>query len=894
MQDENALSDSENKYRMLVETTGTGYLILNREGKVIDANQEYIRISGHNKLSDIVGRSVLEWTAEYEISRSADAVARCLKDGSIRNFVIDYVDKHGKITPVEISATVETKTSNIISLCRDITEHKQSEKKLNESEEKYRLLVEHSHDIIFTLSINGIFTFVSPSWTLLLGHPINQVIGKPFQPFVHPDDVSICMEFLKKTMETKQRQTGAEFRVLHNDGSWRWYNANGAPYLDNMGNAIAFEGSGVDITKHKLAEKNLKESEENLNQILDAIEDIVFVKSPESKLIWGNKAFRTYYGMTLEQLYGIIDAPFVAPDITQKYVRDDLEVATTGKTLDIPEECITRYDGSVRTFHTIKAPILDSNGKVIKIVGTSRDLTEYKKIEAAKSEAEEIYRAYFNTSPNAISITTLSGEFVEINLGFSKIFGYSKEEIIGKFSTKLNGWNNPDDRKLLLKQLAENGFCENMEVVFQHKNGSLIEGLLSAKIIHIKNTPYILAIINDITKIKESEREKVQLQKHLFHTEKLASIGTLAAGVAHEINNPLAVVMGNIEIIEDECKNILENNNLALIEGIKNATNRIMCIVNGIRTYAHPDTEHIENVDIHECIYEILHIVKNIYKKENIILETNFLANDYFIKANIGKIQQVIMNIVSNARDALIGKSNGQIKITTTNKDGKLLIEIADNGTGIPKNIISKLFDPFFTTKAPGKGTGLGLSICHTIINSFGGSISVESAEGLGTSFKIVLPAVNNKEIVITKNLDQIASNLPLSNLSLKGKVLVVDDEENIRLILSHTLSSLGLTVTEAEDGEVAYNIIKKENFDYVITDIKMPKMRGDQLIERVKTDNIALNTKFIVITGGIITDYSTEQRESLRRNADGYIAKPFTKKDIINILMGKNRRENI
>ncbi|MBF0359415.1 MAG: PAS domain S-box protein [Oligoflexia bacterium] len=426
---------------------------------------------------------------------SADAVTRCLRDGSIRNFVIDYVDKHGKITPVEISATVENKTSTIISLCRDITERKQSEKRLNDSEEKYRLLIEHSHDIIFTLSPNGIFTFVSPSWTLLLGHPINQVIGKPFQPFVHPDDVSVCIEFLKKTMETKQRQIGAEYRVLHHDGSWRWFHANGVPCLDNMGNAIAFEGSGVDITERKLAEKKLKESEEDLNQILDAIADIVFVKSPEAKLMWGNKALRTYYGMTSEQLRGIIDAPFVAPDITQKYIRDDLEVATTGKILDIPEEQITRYDGIVHTFHTIKAPILDSNGKVIKIVGISRDLTEYKKIEEAKREAEEIYRAYFNTSPNAISISSMSGEFIEINPGFSKISGYSKEEIIGKISTEINFWNNPDDQKFLLKQLAEKGFYENMEAVFRHKEGSLIYGLLAAKIINIKNINFYLPLV---------------------------------------------------------------------------------------------------------------------------------------------------------------------------------------------------------------------------------------------------------------------------------------------------------------------------------------------------------------------------------------------------------------
>ncbi|MBF0299012.1 MAG: hybrid sensor histidine kinase/response regulator [Oligoflexia bacterium] len=374
--------------------------------------------------------------------------------------------------------------------------------------------------------------------------------------------------------------------------------------------------------------------------------------------------------------------------------------------------------------------------------------------------------------------------------------------------------------------------------------------------------------------------EKAKMQAQLFHSSKLATIGTFAAGMAHEINNPMTIILGNIELIEDNFKNILGKNSLELLQTIKTAGERIAHIVNGLRTYARPDTDRMEKTDVHECITSTIQIIKEIYKKENVILETNLLADDYFIEANIGKIQQVIMNIVSNAKDALVDKK-GCIKITTTNEHKKVLIEIADNGSGIPSNIISKLFDPFFTTKDPGKGMGLGLSICYKIIKSFSGSINVESVLGLGTTFKITFPICDNKLLQTSSN--EVCASYPV--LRARGKILVVDDEEDIRRFLSHILKDIGLDVYEAVDGEMAYAMIKKENFNYVMIDIKMPKMSGDKLIENIKEEKIALGVRFIIITGEIVSEYSSEQRELLIPNADAYLKKPFKKQEIYEIL---------
>ncbi|MBF0301048.1 MAG: response regulator [Oligoflexia bacterium] len=285
------------------------------------------------------------------------------------------------------------------------------------------------------------------------------------------------------------------------------------------------------------------------------------------------------------------------------------------------------------------------------------------------------------------------------------------------------------------------------------------------------------------------------------------------------------------------------------------------------------------NVDVHNCIIETLNILEKIYKTENIILETNLQAHNYFVKANVGKIQQVFMNIISNARDALNSKHGGQITIFTKNviddnKEEYLIVNISDNGTGISKEVIPKIFDPFFTTKGPGQGTGLGLSICHTIVSSFGGTITVESKEEAGSSFEIMLPITKNNEILVSENKVKQETKIT----PFQGKVLVVDDEEGVRRTLGLIISSLGLTVLEAEDGEIAYQMMKEENYDYLITDIKMPEMSGNKLIEKIRSENIAKNTKFIVITGGII------DKDNFDLQVDWYIEKPFNREDIFNM----------
>ncbi|MBI2520285.1 MAG: PAS domain S-box protein [Bdellovibrio sp.] len=517
-----------------------------------------------------------------------------------------------------------------------------------------------------------------------------------------------------------------------------------------------------------------------------------------------------------------------------------------------------------------------------RLVVIARDITDRSRARELLQEREY----FFRESQKAALIGSYKTDFIkgfwESSEVLDQIFGIDQS-----YNRSVQGWLElvyPDDREMMAQYLNDQVIAKrkpfNKEYrVIRKSDGEMrwVNGFGQVTFDNNGNILSMIGTIQDISERKKVEEEKLNIQTQLIHSSKLASIGTLAAGVAHEINNPLAIISGYAEIMKQKCKELCLQGDTELIQKIIKASARIAEIVSGLRTYARQDSETVDDIDLHVCINETLSLVKGIYEKENIKIETHLNAMDFILKANMGKLQQVILNILGNAKDALDKRKNGLITITTQNNHDDLLLIISDNGCGIPKPLISQIFDPFFTTKEPGKGTGLGLSICHTIITAFGGSINVESGPNIGSSFKILLPSNRNimpaSERILHLNEEHCFS----------GKVLVVDDEENIRDILAVHLSSLGFIVALAENGESAYHMILKNHYDYVITDMQMPRMNGDELLHRIKSEKRADRTKFLVITGRPFAEYPLELRQSLEGTVDGYISKPFQKRDLIN-----------
>lgn len=491
------------------------------------------------------------------------------------------------------------------------------------------------------------------------------------------------------------------------------------------------------------------------------------------------------------------------------------------------------------------------------------------------TEALAFNRQIFSESPVGYAVYEESGRCLLVNDSYAQIAGSTREHCMALNFHQIQPWKKAGLYATALCALEENSKkYQEAELVSTFGKRVCVE--CNFVPIVFKDLKCLMVTVVDVTGKKQAESERAKVQRQMYMASKLASIGELAAGVAHEVNNPLAIIQGNAELMSSRVE--MEADLREPLQSIHGAAGRIRDIVNGLRVYARKDLDHLEQLSVHKVIEDTVRVVGAIYEKEGIRIVHNFRAKQSTVKANGGKLQQVIMNLLSNGRDAM--PNGGTILIETAELGSEIAISVGDTGTGISAEDTEKIFEAFYTTKGPGRGTGLGLSIAQSIIMGFGGKITVNSQLGVGTTFSITLP--------LTKMMP--SPLLPRQKEAfekLSGKVLVVDDEYAIRYILRTMLETFGLEVEEANDGEDALGKLEANSYTHVFLDAKMPRMNGEAVLFEAKRRLNIKGTKFIMITGGITGEDPSEQSE-LKELLDGFIRKPFSRRDLYDRLSGK------
>ncbi|RCJ31041.1 histidine kinase [Nostoc punctiforme NIES-2108] len=552
-----------------------------------------------------------------------------------------------------------------------------------------------------------------------------------------------------------------------------------------------------DITKVKSFESALRENEKTYQQILDAITDMVLVKGAKSRIIWANKAFRDYYGMSESQLQNMIDAPFSEPDHTLQYIKDDAYVFESGQTLEIPQEPVNRYDGEVRLFHTIKSAIRNELDQVIMTVGVSRDISEHK--QAQKEQAKLL--AILEAASDFISTADLTGQVLYFNKAARRMLELGEEESLHERNLSQNHpkWANEIIQNQGLPESVRVGDWVGETAVLKADGREIpISQLIIAHKSPEGEVEYFSTIARDISELKAAEetlrqkakdleqtlKELQNTQAHLLQSEKMSSIGQLVAGVAHEMNNPLGFIAASIKQAKPTFDDIVEHLKLyqqkfptpgdeilihaeeidleyslsdlpEMIDSMTIACDRLKNISTSLRTFSRADRDYKVPFNIYDGIDGTIIILKHRLKANNsrpaIEIVTNY-SNLPEIECSPGQLNQVFMNLIANAIDALdesnTGRSFEEIKanpnritITTSLKEKQVEVKIADNGVGMSESVKQKVFDHLFTTKGVGKGTGLGLAIAGSIvIEKHGGTLDVNSTLGVGTEFVITLP----------------------------------------------------------------------------------------------------------------------------------------------------------
>ena len=429
---------------------------------------------------------------------------------------------------------------------------------------------------------------------------------------------------------------------------------------------------------------------------------------------------------------------------------------------------------------------------------------------------------------------------------------------------------------------------EDIFLVIAIKQNKVDLKMIASKTIQLENKSNE---INDINKNLESEvsrrtKEAKDNAAMAYHNSKLAAIGSLAAGVGHEINNPLMIIHGNTNTLS-RAGDI--GSTVIPIKNIQIATKRRSIIVNGLRDLARRDADKKGNFNLVNDIEQTIMLVRSIYENEGISLETNYNhLDDVKIYGNSGKVQQVFMNLLANAKDSFKEQSNKRISITIEEHNETVLVKIEDNGSGIPREIQTKIFDAFFTTKPPGEGTGIGLSMSNSIIRDHGGTIRFES-DPQGTTFFITLPTVTNPQLLIKEKTT--TSQFLSEDNKNKGPwadkhILVIDDEELVREVICDELNEEKIKTTAVASGKEALEtLLKDSTIDLIFCDLTMPKMSGIEFVQEYLKTKSQNKVKVVFVTGGAKLNKEKCKKEGIEELFQDTILKPFDKETLVSLL---------
>lgn len=492
-----------------------------------------------------------------------------------------------------------------------------------------------------------------------------------------------------------------------------------------------------------------------------------------------------------------------------------------------------------------------------------------------KEQYENLYRAITHSA--IVTMTDAAGKIIFVNDKFTQISGYSDVEIIGQDHRILNSGFHSKEFFIDLWGTIRSGNTWRGVIRNKRKNGSYywVKTLIEPNKNRVGEVIGYTSVRFDIT-------EELETQKKLVHATKIAAIGDLAAGIGHEINNPLMIAIGGFDKI---FKSVKQNHEFAALseefEIVKESLLRIANITGTLRVYSRSEDGQTIAFDVNKEVEGIIRLVRNSYKILGITLEVHLCSDALMIEGNIGKFQQMLMNLVANAKDAVENASQKQIHISTEKNNDHVLIKISDTGMGIPDDVKPKIFEAYFTTKAAGKGTGIGLSLTQSIATEMQGKIRFDSQSGQGTTFTLEFPLVSENKTE-HGHKEKMSSNTDLEKI--QGIALIVDDEKGIRRVLREELEDIGLTVDEAEDGVAALEKVKNKKYDYIFTDMQMPNMNGMEFIRNLLvTENSQAN--IFITTGGLSSRQSDEERAWLDSVTRGFIHKPFNGEKILKIL---------
>jgi len=895
------LRASEEKYSQLVEQGNDGIIVI-QDGQLVFANSKIREMTGMTE-EEYMDKPFLDFLPpQYKDVVLERYEKRLTGEETPNRYEVEIPIKNGKTITVEVNAGVidyKGKPADM-AIIRDTTGRKRAQEALAEEATRRRILVDGSRDGIVVLEENGNVYEANKQFAEMLGYSPEEVK----QLHVFDWEFLFPKEQVVEMIRTVD-ETGDHFETQHRRKDGTTFD------VEISTNAAYFREQKLifcvcrDITERK-REEQLKQSENyvltlleqgaELSEVLDAIVYVGEAYNPSIKgsiLLFDYSKQWLIHGsspslpdeFTAVLKIGVPVGPNMGSCGTAAYLRERViveDIANSPLFQTSPDAVKLATDCGL--FASWSQPIFSSGGDLLGTIANysnkvgapyadSLKVVEWSARIAAiaieRKRVEEEIRVFSNAVAGAIdpiSISDKRGTIKYVNSALEETYGYDKGELLGKYVGILNA--NSRITKKQNEGINKTGSWRG-EIEAKRKNGEIFPAFLSLSTVRDDDGKFIamLGASRDITKQKRIEEEKEDTAKKAYLSSRLAAVGQMAAGIAHEINNPLTGVIGFADLLmsrTDIPDDIRED-----LKIINDGAQRVSKIVKGMLTYARNSKTESEYADINEILETTITLRDYEMRTSDIKVKKHFDPELPKTMAASGQLQQVFLNLIINAEQAMKkAHGKGNLNITTEKVGEFIRISFKDDGSGIDKENIDRIFEPFFTTKRPGEGTGLGLSLCYGIVQEHNGQIYATSTKGKGATFIVEIPIVSGD---VQPELQNIADKK--GDEVKKNRILIVDDEVVVRHFLKRMLTEDGHEVETVDNAVDGLEKLREEYYDLILLDIKMPDISGIDLYWSIREMDESLAEKVVFITGDIMAD---DTRSFFSKTKVTHISKPF------------------
>jgi PAS domain S-box-containing protein len=868
-QTEEALQAERNKLQSLISAMEDGLTIRDTEYNLTYQNKTSKMASG-----DHVGEKCYRAFEGNEKICDGCPAKEAFRDGKSHISERKTVLPSGEVIFWENTASpirdVEGRIVACLEISKNITERKQTEEALRQSEERYRTVLEEMEESYYEVDIAGNFTFLNDAMCHQLGYSREELTRMNYRAITPLENIKKVFSTYNQVYRTGEPFTSVSIERIRKDGTRLSAESSIFPLRNDRGEIIGFRGIARDVTERMQMIEALRRSEERYRTVLEQMEEAYYEIDLAGNFTFFNDAMCRQLGYSREELMGMNYRVYTPKEDVQHMYKAFNQIYRTGKpSVGLTAERI-RKDG-VRIFAEISTfPSRNESGEIIGFRGIIHDITERTQMLEALKQSEERYRTILEDMEDSYFEVDFAGNLTFANDSTCRHLRYSRKELIG---LNYKDFTAAEDAEIVYKtfnKVYRTGKPIH-GLTWKVVRKGIGEGFAEATIFPLRNERGEIVgfrgVGRDITERKQAEEEKRQMEQKAQLASRLASVGELASGVAHEINNPLTGVIGYAHLLLD--RNDIPEDIKHDLKIISEGGQRVAGIVKKLLTFARQQKPEQKFTDINEIISTTLDLRAYELASNNIKVDFQPARDLPMTVVDPGQLQQVFLNLIINAETEMkLTHGKGKLSIKTEHIDNIIRTSFKDNGPGIAKENLERIFNPFFTTREVGQGTGLGLNLCHGIITEHKGRIWAESKLGKGATFFVELP-------IVTKCKQSVLLESPAKEPEkvTKAKILVIDDELLVRELASRVLSEEGHEVEAVDNAEDALKRIKNKRYSRILLDIKMPGMGGINLYKQLQEIAPSLKKRVVFITGDVMGKNTTD---FIAKTKAPYITKPF------------------